>query len=231
MDLFTEYCQQASDKETSSEVPVNDDNDDDDDNVVGDDIEAQIRKEVEGLKPKSSAPRLFQKITGTNIPCMVFVRVDKSIDPVKLVHDLCVEARTNPHQRKSRWIRRMTPISQIRKTLSVDLYEFAKEVLQPHFHADDVSKKYAIRPTIRNNDSFNRDIIIRTVAAAVGQNHRVDLKNYDHMILVDIAQSNQATQSTIGMSVVGSDYDELKRFNLSEIYNPTQKPPPQNPES
>jgi tRNA acetyltransferase TAN1 len=31
------------------------------------------------------------------------------------------------------------------------------------------------------------------------------------------------------MSVVGSDYDELKRFNLSEIYNPTSKPSERNP--
>lgn len=26
------------------------------------------------------------------------------------------------------------------------------------------------------------------------------------------------------MSVVGSDYEELKRYNLAEIYNPTPKP-------
>jgi tRNA acetyltransferase TAN1 len=31
-------------------------------------------------------------------------------------------------------------------------------------------------------------------------------------------------QNVIGMSVVGHDYDELKRFNLSEIYRPTPKP-------
>jgi len=26
------------------------------------------------------------------------------------------------------------------------------------------------------------------------------------------------------MSVVGSDYDSLKRFNLAELYNPADKP-------
>lgn len=26
------------------------------------------------------------------------------------------------------------------------------------------------------------------------------------------------------MSVVGGDYDQLKRYNLSEIYNPTPRP-------
>ena len=33
------------------------------------------------------------------------------------------------------------------------------------------------------------------------------------------------TQNMCGMSVVGSDYEELKRYNLAEIYDPT--PPKQ----
>lgn len=32
------------------------------------------------------------------------------------------------------------------------------------------------------------------------------------------------TQNVCGMSVVGSDYEKLKRYNLSEIYEPTPKP-------
>jgi hypothetical protein len=47
---------------------ANNENDEDEDDVE-DDIEALIKKEVEGLKPKSSAPRLFQKITSNNMPC------------------------------------------------------------------------------------------------------------------------------------------------------------------
>jgi tRNA acetyltransferase TAN1 len=77
---------------------------------------------------------------------VVLYRIDKSIDPVKLVHDICEEARANPDQRKSRWIKRMIPITQIRKVLSVDLTAFAKEVLQPIFHADDVPKKVSLFP-------------------------------------------------------------------------------------
>lgn len=65
---------------------------------------------------------------------------------MKLVHDICEEAKANPDQRKSRWIKRMTPITQIRKVLSVDLTAFAKEVLQPVFHVDDVPKKVSLCP-------------------------------------------------------------------------------------
>ncbi|KAI7978012.1 hypothetical protein EIK77_009552 [Talaromyces pinophilus] len=178
------YEKSSGDQDTSQVTGKNADNDDEED----DDIEAQVRKEVEGLKPKSSKPRLFQKVT-SNLPCIVLYRIDKSIDPVKLVHDICEEARANPDQRKSRWIKRMIPITQIRKVLSVDLSVFAKEVLQPVFHADGVPKKVSLYLNcIQLNNTLNRDVIIQTVAAAVGPGHKVDLKNPDYTILVEIAQ-------------------------------------------
>jgi hypothetical protein len=46
--------------------------------------------------------------------------------------------------------------------------------------------KFAIRPSIRNNKEFLRDGVINTIAAAVGPGHKVDLKNYDLLILVEI---------------------------------------------
>ena len=70
-----------------------------------------------------------------------FIRLDKAIDPVQLVHKLCVEAQENPEKKRSRWIRRITPITSIRKTLSVDLEAFAKEILKPHFHSGGPPKK------------------------------------------------------------------------------------------
>lgn len=63
------------------------------------------------------------------------MRLDPSIDPVQLVHRLCTEAHANPESKKSRWIKRMHPVTSIRKTLSVDLEAFAKEILKPHFHS------------------------------------------------------------------------------------------------
>lgn len=71
--------------------------------------------------------------------------MDKSIDPVQLVHSLCAEAKANPEKKKGRWVKRMTPVTSIRKTLSVDLESFAKEILKPHFHAGGPPKK--VSPT------------------------------------------------------------------------------------
>ncbi|KAJ5891831.1 uncharacterized protein N7473_008059 [Penicillium subrubescens] len=195
-----------------------DDDDDEDDEDEGD-IEAQIQRELAGLKPNKDKKRPFEAIR-LEMPCVIFVRLEKSIDPVELVHRLCAEAQANPETKKSRYVKRMTPVTEVRKTLSVDLEAFAREILKPHFHSGGPPKKYAIRPSVRGNNKFNRDAIIKTVADVVGKEHPVNLKNYDQMILVDVCQN------IIGMSVVGSDYDQLKRFNLAEIYDPAPKPEP-----
>lgn len=74
------------------------------------------------------------------------MRLDPSIDPVKLVHRLCIEAHAHPETKKSRWIKRMHPVTSIRKTLSVDLAVFAKEILKPHFHSGGPPKTVSLRP-------------------------------------------------------------------------------------
>ncbi len=65
---------------------------------------------------------------------------------------------------------------------------------------------------------MKRDDVIKEVAKMVGPQHSVNLKKYDCLILVDIFRN------VLGMSVVDSDYDQLKRFNLSEIWDPTPRP-------
>jgi tRNA acetyltransferase TAN1 len=47
-------------------------------------------------------------------------------------------------------------------------------------------EQFAIRTSIRNNKDFTRDGLIRSVAAAVGPGHKVDLSGYDLLILVEI---------------------------------------------
>ncbi|KAJ5104112.1 hypothetical protein N7532_004641 [Penicillium argentinense] len=182
------------------------------------DIEAQIQRELAGLQPtKDKTKKRPVEVTRLDMPCVLFARLDKSIDPVQLVHRMCTEAQANQDTKKSRWIKRMTPVTSVRKTLSVDLEAFIKEILKPHFHSGGGPKKFAIRPTLRGNKKFNRDEIIKTIADIVGPEHSVDLSNYDLAILFEVSQN------VVGMSVVQGDYDRLKRYNLAEIYNPSPK--------
>lgn len=83
---------------------------------------------------------------------MAFVRLEKSIDPVQLVHNICADAHAHPEKKRGRWIQRMTPITSIRKTLSVDLEAFAKEILKPHFHSGGPPKKVSDSAAERNTE-------------------------------------------------------------------------------
>lgn len=76
--------------------------------------------------------------------------------------------------------------------------------------------KFAIRPSIRMSD-MKRDEVIKAVAAEVGPGHRVDLRNYDKLILLEIYKN------TCGMSVV-TDYTKFRGFNISELHDHREDP-------
>lgn len=209
LDILSQICEDADKKDRDSSEDSGEDDGD---------IEAQIQRELAGLKPvKDKSKRRSIEVVRLEMPCVLFARVNDTIDPVQLVHRLCTEAQANPQTKKSRYIKRLTPVVSIRKTLSVELEPFIKEMLKPHFHSGGGPKKFAIRPTMRGNNKFKRDEIIKTIADIVGPEHSVDLTNYDLTILFEISQN------LMGMSVVPSDYDKLKRYNLAEIYNPSPK--------
>lgn len=96
---------------------------------------------------------------------------------------------------------------------------------------------------------MKRDAIIKLMAGLVGQPHRVDLKNYDLLITVEIYQVSTPCvlqvgrrkgnivaygpdalttrpQNICGVSVVDHRFEELKRYNIAEIFDPTPKEAP-----
>jgi tRNA acetyltransferase TAN1 len=138
------------------------------------------------------------------------------------VHKICQDIANGAQPKNLRYVKRLTPITATDKATPQGLEAVAKEVLAPHFHgADQVGKKFAIRPSIRNNKEFLRDGVINTIAAAVGPGHKVDLKNYDLLILVEIYKN------VLGMSVVGPDFEKLKRFNIEELRQPLSSVKPE----
>ncbi|KAL9592529.1 MAG: hypothetical protein Q9179_006625 [Wetmoreana sp. 5 TL-2023] len=173
-------------------------------NVQGasDDIEAEIRREVSGMQD-SKQDSLFVPVK-LDIPCVLFFKTRAPVEPVSFVHNVCEAATNEDTRRKTRFVKRLTPMTRMGKATKKSLEEVAK---------------FAIRPTIRNHHAIERDEIIKRVADLVGERHTVDLKNYDRMILVDVYRN------VLGMSVVGSDFEKLKRFNLAEIQDASTPKP------
>ncbi|CAK7273920.1 hypothetical protein SEPCBS57363_005897 [Sporothrix epigloea] len=76
------------------------------------------------------------------------------------------------------------------------------------------SYTFAIRPSFRHHHELERREVIDLVAGLIDQeHHKVDLENPDKVILIEIFRY------TCGMSVVDGDWNELRKYNLSELYN------------
>lgn len=102
-----------------------------------DDIESSIKKEVEGMKPKpTDKPDDWTfEATRMDIDCVIFMRTRAPIDPVNMVHQICVDAKaiTDKSQRRTRFINRFTPVMLTEKANESGLEEVAKKVLSSHF--------------------------------------------------------------------------------------------------
>ncbi|KAL8741010.1 MAG: hypothetical protein Q9190_006338 [Brigantiaea leucoxantha] len=180
------------------------------------DIEAEISKEVQVIKD-ADRRSLFLAVK-IDTPCVLFFKTREPVEPVSFVQRICQDALEDSSLKKTRWVKRLTPVTRIGKATAKSLEEVAKIVLAPVFESEKhMPLKYAIRPTIRNHTVMKRDDVIKLVAGLVGKRHSVDLKNYDHLILVDVYRN------VCGMSVVNKDFEKFKRFNLAELYDPTPK--------
>ncbi|QSZ31987.1 hypothetical protein DSL72_001556 [Monilinia vaccinii-corymbosi] len=201
----------------------NDEEDDEDATGSVDDIEASIRKEV--AAHKDPAEKLFSAVY-LDIQCVLFFKTRSPIDPADLVHRICEDAASG-RVRKLRFVNRLTPMSMIGKATEKDVEEVGQAVLGSHFRlAGEVAKSeesvaysYAIRPTIRNHSTLKRDTVIKQVASLVNDNHKVNLTKPDKVIIIEIYQT------ICGMSVVGDDWEKLKRYNLYELQSPPSTKP------
>ncbi|KAF2470419.1 THUMP domain-containing protein [Lindgomyces ingoldianus] len=209
-DLFQEYASKLYGDSQAGKAAENGDTDEDEG-----DIEAEIKKELDCIR-KPSADPLFTSVK-MSTQCLMFFKTRHPVEPVSFVRSICHDAADGVEQTRCRFVKRLTPITAIDRASEKGLDDVAQQVLAPHFHGpDQVGRKFAIRTSIRNNKEFTRDNVIKRVAVAVGPGHKVDLKSYDLLILVEIYQN------ICGMSVVGSDFDKLKRYNLAELNDPAE---------
>lgn len=178
-DLFEEYAAKLY-----GETKDEDEDAGEDDAEV--DIEAEINKEVRGIKKDSTKKGALFQTVKMDIQCVLFFKTRAPVEPVGFVHQICKDALQGA-TKKCRWVKRLTPMTMMGRATVEGLEKVAKDVLEPVFHAGGTSpKKFAIRPTRRNHNVMKREDIIKQIAKAVGGKHAVDLKNYDHLILVDV---------------------------------------------
>ena len=73
---------------------------------------------------------------------VVFFKTQKPVDPVLLVQRICEDAFSSPGLKKSRFIKRLTPMCLMSQASEKGLDEIAAKVLAPHFYREDgISRK------------------------------------------------------------------------------------------
>ncbi|KAI0550923.1 hypothetical protein F4679DRAFT_540874 [Xylaria curta] len=194
------------------------------------DIEDAIEKELAAMKKPASKPKDGPfDLLRMNVDCVLFMRTRAPVDPLVLVREICKDAAVAKDKSlwRSRFINKLTPITLTGKATEKGLEDVAQKVLAEHFQlaesetetgdGEDGACSYAIRPTLRAHTTLKRGDIIDKVAKMISKRHKVDLKNPDKVIIIEIFQT------FVGMSVVGEDWEAMKRYNIHELYLASSK--------
>lgn len=212
LNLFSQKLEEYYDLDALKE-----DADDEDSPIKKDgevDFEDEIRRELAELKENTNSKKEFLRPVDLGCGSLVFVKTRRPIEPDVFVEKICQEC-LDSKEKSTRYTQKLTPIVDSVSASLEELRKLAAQVLAPHFHKkeDQEPLKFAIQVTKRNFNVISRDEIIKNIAECVGRDHghKVDLKNYDKLILVECFKSN------IGMSVA-NNYEKLERYNLQQIY-------------
>lgn len=88
------------------------------------------------MKPAAGKPKdaVFQPMR-MELDCLLFMRTKPPVDPVRLVQEICRDAKaiTDKQQRRSRFINRFTPVTFTVKANETGVEEIARKVLAGHF--------------------------------------------------------------------------------------------------
>jgi tRNA acetyltransferase TAN1 len=63
------------------------------------------------------------------------------VDPVGLVNKICDDALANPSLKRTRFAKRLSPMTLMGRASVEGLEKVAKEVLEPHFHQTPFQKR------------------------------------------------------------------------------------------
>ncbi|KAK8044838.1 thump domain-containing protein [Apiospora rasikravindrae] len=227
LDEVVAMCDEYGEKLYGIKPMMEDGNDSEDEG----DIEAAIQKEVAGIKKQASNSKSLDTSAFApmrlSLDCLLFVKTKQPVEPRQFARKVCEDAMlvSDRKQRRSRFINRITPITLMGSATKVGIEETARTVLASEFdlipageeagsleEKDAKGPSYAIRVSSRAQSNLKTQDVIKLIASLVGPRHKVDLTNPDKFILVEIFQT------FCGMSVVEGDWNDLKRYNIRELY-------------
>ncbi|CAL9146540.1 uncharacterized protein LOC135598336 [Musa acuminata AAA Group] len=149
---------------------------------------------------------------------VVFIQMHKRAgdpSPTEIVqHMMTNAASTKKHM--SRFILRVIPVELTCYASEQEISKAIKPIIEQHFPNEaPIPQKFAVLYEARSNTGIERMTIIDAVAKSVPQPHKVDLKNPDKTIIVQIVK-------TICLIGVVERYKQLSKYNLRELTSPKQ---------
>lgn len=73
--------------------------------------------------------------TRANQSAVVFFKTVSPVEPVSFVKRICEDAMQNPDHKRTRFAKRLSPVTLMGRASADGLEKVAEAVLQPHFHA------------------------------------------------------------------------------------------------
>ncbi|PAN51438.1 hypothetical protein PAHAL_9G594500 [Panicum hallii] len=173
-------------------------------------IDDLIDEDLKGLGDRKK--RLFASLDSGCNGC-IFIQMHKRAGdpgPVEIVQNMMSSAAST-HIHMSRFILRVLPAEVACYASEEEITKAISPLVEKYFPKECPSvHKFAVLYEARSNTGIDRMKIINAVAKSVPQPHKVDLKNPDKTIIVQIAK-------TICMIGVVERYKELSKFNLRQL--------------
>lgn len=157
--LLLQYAQLLYKDELAAEAGAGASDDEGDGEI---NIEAEIQQELADIRKPQSKP-LFWSIR-LDVQCgkrlcqfpggclaefqqVLFFKTRAPVEPVSFVHRICEDAAKNPQLKRTRFCKRLSPMTLMGKANEDGLEKVAKEVLAPHFHQEPrVPRKVSLSP-------------------------------------------------------------------------------------
>ncbi|KAH7677165.1 tRNA acetyltransferase TAN1 protein [Dioscorea alata] len=147
---------------------------------------------------------------------VIFIQMHKkdgAPGPSSIVQRMMTSAAST-RKHMSRFILRILPAEVACYASEEEITKAIKPLVEHHFPAEPPNPlKFAVLYEARSNTGIERMPIINAVAKSVPQPHKVDLKNPDKTIIVQIVK-------TICLVGVVEKYKELSKYNLRQLTSP-----------